>query len=130
MRFKFQNTLACDAIYVDGQSQKLVLAGVYSGDLNFTEMPARVRLSFFMDMVPDADGNSRLDAQFFLDSKQIGGAIMELRGLQAGKSATVMIPHAEVEVHKPSRFRLKVAVDGARAVTVLDKQMLLAAPAH
>jgi hypothetical protein len=124
----FANIILCDNVYVDRESGKPVLAGVYSGDVTLTTVPARIRWSIYAEFLPPKSGSHKIDMKFFLDKKQVLGAMIEARDTIAGTPALLMVPQFELGVDKQGTFAVKVSANGGPITTLLRKQIIVRTP--
>jgi hypothetical protein len=124
----FGHTILCDYVYVDRETGKPVLAGVFSGDIALSAFPARFRCSIYTEFLPRENGSHKIDMKFFLNKKQMLGAMIEARDTIAGTPALVIVPQFDLGIDRPTAFEIRVSVNGGREIALLRKQIIVGDP--
>lgn len=125
----FGNTILCDNVYVDRESGKPILAGVFSGDIVLPSVPFRMRCSIYCVFMPPQSGAHRIEMKFFLDRKQVASATLEARDTIAGTPALLVVPQLEMGIDKQVRLQVMASANGGRVITLLRKQITVRSPA-
>lgn len=113
----------CDAVYRDEQSNKAILAGVYSGDVNVESLPFELRFGLYIEVTSPADGDHEIDLQFYINGKQIGGAKAGILATVKGKNAALLVPTFGILISDPASLEIKGVFEGGRAVSLLKKRI-------
>jgi hypothetical protein len=121
----FGHTILCDSVYVDKDSGKPILAGVYSGDVALSAMPARLRCAIYSEFLPPTDGKHYVELKFYLGKKQMAGATLEFGDTHVGTPALLIIPQFEMGIDVPIDIEIRAIANGGRALTILRKKVVL-----
>ena len=79
----------CDAVYKDEQSNKPILAGVFSGDILVSAFPAELRVALYIEIQIPEPGPHEVDIQFHVGGKLLGGG--KSQPTSAVKNETTML---------------------------------------
>lgn len=123
----FGNVIICDAVYTDRDSNKSVLAGVYSGNITLGMMPSVISVSLYAEYFPEKDSGSELEFQFFANGAHVGGATVELVAQEPGIVSMVVIPGLALPFTSPGKLEIRAAADGSEPTVILSKDVLSAA---
>lgn len=125
-KIKFGAALLCDQIYVDESTKKIILAGVYSGDVTVPEYPAQFDAALFLEIFAENDEAIDLDIQLYVGKRLRGGARMRLGGFDHNTPATAIVPHMTIVAESPSPLEIRISCDGGKPTRVLRRNLLRA----
>lgn len=123
----FGHTILCDYVYVDRESQKPVLAGVFSGDMVVPVFPTQIRCSIYAELLPPKNGSHKIEMKLLLGKKQMAGAIIEVRDAIVGTPAQLIVPQFDMRIDEETTFVVNASTNGGRVITLLRKQIILRA---
>ena len=121
----FGNIVLCDYAYVDRESSKAVLAGVFSGDILLPSLPARLRVSLYSEFLPPESGKHRIEIRIFLDKKLFARAESEVANTISGTPTIIILPQIEIGIDRPLTLRIKASVNGGRETTLVTKRIMV-----
>lgn len=115
----------CDAVYKDEGSNKVIIAGLYSGDIITEGTPHDMRFALYAEVFPPDTLKHVMDIQFWFGGKQLGGVKAEITSPVVGQSTALMLQQFPLVGDLPAKLELKMVWDGGRPVTILSKQVSL-----
>lgn len=119
---KFLYALSCEDIREEVRNKKSLI-GVYNGDIVATEMPAKIRLAFFIVIEKPLEGPEKLLISILIDENEIGSGEQEIT--ETG-IVSVTIPPALISFEKQSNLRLVGSMDDGEKFTIIDQKIRLA----
>jgi hypothetical protein len=115
----------CDNVYKDEETNKIIIAGLYSGDIFISGFPAELRLSCYAELFIDDEEIHEADFQFFVGGKRRGGALVQFSVADPRSPASILIPPFGLPIEQPSQIELRLSLDESGAVKVLSKSVNL-----
>jgi hypothetical protein len=125
---KFGNVVLCDVVYTDKDTNKAILAGVYSGDIRVGELPATFPAAIYAEYWPEKSGNISIDLMVFINGAQTGGAKMEVSEVERDAVSMLVVPSYQFAFEKSGTLELRASVDGADPAVILTKKLQLIRP--
>lgn len=113
----------CDAVYRDEGSNKIIIAGLYSGDILTDGNPSDLRFALYAEVFPPDTLTHTMDVQFWFGGKQLGGVKAEITAPVAGASSSILLPQFPLSGELPAKLELKMIWDHGRPTTILSKQI-------
>lgn len=120
----FGAAMLCDAVYRDDATNKMVLAGVYTGDIIAQSFPLNIRGALYLEVRVKEAGI--LDVTFFEDSEPIGGAEAEVNANPSGPS--VLVLPLQIEAKLPLVISIRAGAKGEKSTVVMRKVIRAANP--
>lgn len=128
-RIKIGNALACEFI-APGATGKPTLANVFSGDILVQEMPARISLAFYIEILPDQDIPKVILLQLMLGKKTLAIAEAEIE-LEPGKMGVIALPAAQVTIQEDTKLKVIATGEGFARTVIIEKAITKGEiPAH
>ena len=118
-RIKIGNAVACEFI-APGANGKHTLANVFSGDILVREMPARISLAFYIEILPDQDIPKMIRLELVLGKKTLAVAEAEIE-LEPSKMGVVALPSIQVNVEEDTKLKVIATGDGFARTVVIEK---------
>lgn len=114
----------CDAVYKDEQSNKAILAGLYSGGIVLDQMPVEFRFSLYIEVFLPDSRDHEIDLQFFEGGKHRGGAMIQASAVDPSDPVTLIVPQVGLLIAKPTTFELRASLDGGKPSRLLRKAII------
>ena len=114
----------CDAVYKDEKTNKVVIAGLFGGDIYLDMMPMDLRIALFLDVVTPAAGEHSIELQFFVGKQLVGGAEAAMEG-PAGAKGGLLFPPFSIPFARPSTLEIKGSWNGGRSRVLMKKLVLV-----
>ena len=116
-----------DAVYKDEASNKIVIAGLYSGNIVTEGGPSDLRFALYAEFfVPDAEEHD-LDIQFWVGKRQVGGARSQVKADDPSLPLAIMLSQFSLGVGGatlPATLRIKAVLDAGNPLIVLEKKII------
>lgn len=115
---KVGNALACEHI-VEGLNGKHTLINTYTGDIFASEFPARIPVSFYIEVTAKHPYIGRLDISLQLGRSEIlqGGAEV---ALEAGRAAVIIVPTGFLQIDEPSKMKMMIGIPGEKMIKATE----------
>ena len=120
---RFGNALLCDAIYQDRITNKMVLAGVYSGSISLSEIPSAFNASLYSEYWPETIGLKEIDVQFLIGGDLIGGAKIALVIGDLSLPAILIVPNFHFAVQAPGQLVVQAVTSDGRTLSLFSKNV-------
>ena len=123
-KFSIRNCLLCDDIRQE-KNNKLIILGVFSGDILIPKVPANISLAFFIDGFADVLGETSI--WFKLSGPGEGHVIIEvsLDVTMAGQQIALSLPRADVTLECEGVLRFDASSDQKDWVNLMEKKVIL-----
>jgi hypothetical protein len=122
---KFGNAVVCEYA-AQGNRNKHTLVNVYSGDIITAEMPATLRLGFYIEHFPDAESPMTIVLTITHDSEKIAELSVAVGGRpKIGKTGVILIPGLNIPVPHDGAFAVVASADGYRDISVIQKRIFM-----
>lgn len=128
MSIRFGTVLVCDNIYRDVDSNKIILAGVFSGTITVPQVPSLVRLSLYAEFFSKLSEEYSIDIQIFLGDKKHGGLKSRVSTFAQNSPSILSTPQFDLVVTKNITLIIKAIIDEGRPKVILKKSIAVAAP--
>lgn len=122
--FKVVNAIACEHL-VQGQGNKYTIINTYSGDILVAEFPARIPLSFFIELKPSKIGKFPIHLKISVGRKVAVQGLAEAL-FEEGKMAIIAMPDGVMLFENPATLKVSIGAEGEKLVTVLRREVRLA----
>jgi hypothetical protein len=120
-RIRVGNAVVCEFI-VQGSTGKHTLVNVFGGDILVKELPARISLAFYIEIVPDAGMPKDLKLDLILGTKTLATADAEFQ-YEPGKIGVIVLPQAQITVEEETRIRVVASGTGRARTALVDKSI-------
>lgn len=104
------------------ENNKHVLAGVYAGDIIVAELPARLRLALYVEILPTVAGNLSVDFTIHLGGKEFAKILTTSADVVPGRPGVILVPNIELGADKDVEMRIDAFYDD-QETTILKKQI-------
>lgn len=123
MPAKFGICALCDNVYKDEATNKVVLAGLYTGDIVVESLPADLRASMYLEVVLPDTAEHQVDLQLFVDGKHTGGAKATVATRQAKAVFGLIIPGLQLKIAAEAKLEFRASVDDQKPVSLFKKRV-------
>ena len=117
---KLNHCLACDHIRVE-KSNKLILIGVYAGEIIVEKFPALLAISFHCSFSVENEKEINIEFEVHYpndDSPAKAGALIKVE--ENAKNATINLPNVPLKIDKAGELYLKYRTTGSRWKKILS----------
>jgi hypothetical protein len=114
----------CDGVYKDEATNKMVLSGLYSGDIISNGSDQDLRFALYVELFLPDDQEHEVDLQFWRGGKHTGGGKAMVSQSETDVPHSILVPQFSLAGPLPATFELKVALDGAKPSAILRKALL------
>lgn len=128
MSIRFGTVLVCDNIYRDVDSNKIILAGVFSGTITVPLVPSLVRLSLYAEFFAKQADDYSVELQIFLGDKKYGGLKSKMMIAASTSPSILSTPQIDLIVDKNNTLIVKAIIDGGKPKVIFRKEIVVAAP--
>jgi hypothetical protein len=126
---RFKTVILCEHITVD-VGYKHSLIGVYSGDIVIPDFPANLRLAFYSEMVPPADGEHTIVLTFKINDKKFMEGRVSVSNAVAGESGIIAVRGFSLETSEPVTLTIDARVNDEETQTLSSKKIYRAEKAN
>ena len=119
-----RNAILCDDVRIE-KNNKHILIGVYSGDIVVKELPAKLRLSFYLEFGASEIGDIPLEIRITGPGKRMGVMKAQFQSMEVGGPAILVSPQMEIPITEEGTIRVSAAIDKKKWRTILEKKITL-----
>lgn len=120
-QIKTGNAVACEYAAL-GAYGKHTLVNIYTGDIVVQELPARIPIAFYIEVIPDSGMPSSIKLEVFQNKKLRFAATAEFE-FEADKIGLVVLPQLPFSLEKNTEVRLVASCEGYKATTLVRKRI-------
>lgn len=118
----------CDAVYKDEATNKIVIAGLYAGNVITDGAPHDMRFALYAEFVLPDNNPHDLDIQFWIGKVQVGSARSQVLQPPEAPNVSLMLNQFTLQGTIPGTLSIKACLDGGRPIKILEKDLLLRSP--
>lgn len=123
MALRFGNCLLADNVYVDRDTNKVVVAGMYSGDIRMGALPSSINVSFYLECWIADSAEHEVDVKILLNGDQLGGVVIKIRSADPETPAVLASPVIHMSIQKEGALELRATADGGKSKRLLFKKI-------
>jgi hypothetical protein len=116
---KAKLAIACEYVAM-GANGKHTLVNVYSGDIIVREFPARIPISFFIELESGINADKTLTIEVFSNKKRVAKAVAEFE-LEKERVGLINLPQLPLSLDGPTVLKVLISGDGIKSTTLLRK---------
>lgn len=121
---RFGIVALCDGVYKDEQTGKVVLAGIFTGNI-VVAMPGIVHASIFVGIENPEDLEPKVEFDLRINGKTAGRAGLTL--VSDGEQASIILGNIPLFFTEAGSFELRATFGGGRSISLLKKSVTLLA---
>lgn len=120
------NVIICDTTYIDQESGKPIVAGIYSGDIIVNELPSMMEFDLYVEYWPDFEGERRISFKFKVDESEVASAPFVVPATHPlGSVAMLRAQRVQVIFEREGRLSVEASINEGESRTVLLKAVNL-----
>jgi hypothetical protein len=116
----------CDQIYRDVATNKIVLAGMFTGDLVVQTFPAQISLAIYLELVWASVGEIEFDLSVTASGVQIGKVRDKIQHADQHMPAVIVLPASPFVIEQAGVIEMTIALNGGRRRTAFRKRLMKA----
>ena len=117
------NALLCDIVYHDRATNKVVLAGVFSGSISLGEVPAAFNASLYAEYWPSKLGPTEVDIQFLVNGELVGGAKIHIDVTDLESPAILIVPNYQFVIVASGEIVARAIVASGKTLPIFSKKI-------
>lgn len=114
-----------DNVYRDENSKKIIISGMYPGNIITDKFPLDFRFAFYTEIFFPDEREYELDLEFLFDKKKRGGAKATLGGSPPGLPSIFVIPQIDFRFETPGNLEARLTVEGITSPTIFRRRIAL-----
>jgi hypothetical protein len=119
---RFGTVILCDIAYIDKESNKPIIAGIYAGDMLVSDFPAAIRTALYIEYFPVALRPHTIKVTFATNRKPFAAGLLNVDGADPPPHM-LMLPALDIPLTGPCTLTIRASVDNGPDVLLLRKKV-------
>ena len=126
-RQRFTNIILCDDVRIE-INKKLILIGVYSGDIIVAKLPYRLKLAVYLEYLPESAGEQEMFFKYTSGDDKHTLLHLKLLVAKHNVNSPIILPGVEKVFSEESELKVDCSEDNKKWIRLITKRILIGNP--